>query len=151
MRNPSATRLTREEFLGVIDNYRNHGRDTAALERSLREAFPGVPGNAISTLDERIAELRKQSPVTEGSCSVCGAAGTLYSGVCESCFLAWATKVAESNLIRATKSNIHIKSHKGGAKVDRAQEKRFQIIDLAIRRGWFIHPSKGMEGLVQTI
>jgi hypothetical protein len=31
------------------------------------------------------------------------------------------------------------------------QQKRFEVIDLAIRRGWFINPSKGMETFVQNI
>jgi ferredoxin-thioredoxin reductase catalytic subunit len=35
--------------------------------------------------------------------------------------------------------------------VTKAQQKRFEVIDLAIRRGWFINPSKGMEIFVQNI
>jgi ferredoxin-thioredoxin reductase catalytic subunit len=35
--------------------------------------------------------------------------------------------------------------------VTKAQQKRFQVIDLAIARGWFINPSKGMEVFIENI
>jgi hypothetical protein len=104
MSNSNTTRLTREEFLGIIDNYRNHGRDITELERALQEAFPGILKNDTTTVDARVAELRSQSSVTEGNCSVCGAKGTLLGGVCEACFLPWATKVAEDNIARVRKN-----------------------------------------------
>jgi ferredoxin-thioredoxin reductase catalytic subunit len=33
----------------------------------------------------------------------------------------------------------------------KAQQKRFEIIDRAISRGWFINPSKGMELYIDNI
>jgi hypothetical protein len=96
----SAARLTREEFLEIIENYRNHGRDTAELEQALREAFPSTAGDGIPQVDEMVTELREKSPMTEGICCVCGAEGTLLSGVCETCFLPWATKIAEDRIAR---------------------------------------------------
>jgi hypothetical protein len=95
--------LTREDVMVIIENYRRHGRDIADLERFLQEAFPGISKGETPSVDKMVAELRKRSPVTEGSC-VCGAAGTLYSGVCETCFLPWATKVAEDNIARVRKN-----------------------------------------------
>jgi hypothetical protein len=100
----NATRLTREEFLGIIENYRNHGRDTAELEKALQEAFPNTSQNDTPPMEEMVAELREKSPVTEGTCCVCGAKGILLSGVCETCFLPWALKVAEDNIARVRKS-----------------------------------------------
>jgi len=94
------TRLTKEEVLGIIDNYRTHGRDTTELEKALQEAFPSIPENETFSVDEMIAELRKKSPVTEGSCCTCGTEGTLLNGVCETCFLSWATKVIEDNIAK---------------------------------------------------
>jgi len=104
----NATRLTKEEFLAVIDNYRNTGRDTAELEKALQEAFPNTVEHKHETsamdIAAKITELREQSPVTEGNCSICGTNGTLLGGVCEACFLPWATKVAEDNLSRTKKN-----------------------------------------------
>ncbi|MCJ7790902.1 MAG: helix-turn-helix domain-containing protein [Dehalococcoidia bacterium] len=34
---------------------------------------------------------------------------------------------------------------------EKQQKKRFEIIDLAIEKGWFINPSKGMELFIQNI
>jgi len=34
---------------------------------------------------------------------------------------------------------------------EKEQQKRFQVIDLAIRRGWFINPTKGMEIYIENI
>lgn len=106
MTKPNVTRLTKEEFLAVIDNYRNHGRDTTELEKALQEAFPNTIEHKHETLtiDEKIAELREQSPVTEGNCGICGTRGTLLGGVCETCFLPWATKVAEDNIAKIRKN-----------------------------------------------
>lgn len=104
MKNPNVTRLTKEEFLAVIDNYRNNGRDTTELEKALQEAFPSTPENKPLTVDAEIAKLREQSPVTEGDCSICGAKGPLLGDVCETCFLPWATKVAGDNIARAKKT-----------------------------------------------
>ena len=100
MKNPNATRLTKEEFLAVIANYRNNGRDTAELEKALQEAFPSVSEDKPLTIDAEIAKLREQSPVTVGNCSICGTMGTLLGGVCETCFLSWVTKVAEDNIAK---------------------------------------------------
>jgi hypothetical protein len=100
VRKPSAARLTREDLLTVIENYRRHGRDTSELEQLLREAFPVTSGDEIPSVDEMVAELREKSPVTEGSCCLCGAAGTLLSGVCGTCFLPWATRIAEDSISR---------------------------------------------------
>lgn len=92
----SKTRLTKEEFLTVIENYRRNGRDTAELEEAFREEFPDGPETEASTLGERIADLRSRSPVTEGACCLCGTEGSLHGGVCEKCFVPWATRVAEN-------------------------------------------------------
>jgi len=35
--------------------------------------------------------------------------------------------------------------------MDKRQQKRFEIIDLAIEHGWVINPSKGMEIFVENI
>jgi hypothetical protein len=104
MSNSKADRLTREDVLIIIENYRRNGRDTTDLENFLREAFSGTSKNEIASVDQMVAELRKKSPMTQGSCSVCGAAGALLSGVCEICFLPWATKVAEDNIARVRKN-----------------------------------------------
>jgi len=104
MGNSNVTRLTKEEFLGIIDNYRKRGRDTTELEKTLEESFPSSQDHDITTIDEKVAELRKQSPVTEGNCCICGTKGTLFGGVCETCFLPWATKVAEDNIVRMKKN-----------------------------------------------
>jgi len=104
MGNSSTARLNREEFLEIIKNYRNHGRDTAELEQALREAFPSAAGDGIPRVDETVAELRKQSPVTEGACCLCGVEGKLLGGVCEKCFLPWATKIVEDKIARVRKN-----------------------------------------------
>lgn len=104
MGNPNVTKLTKEDFLGIIDNYRKHGRDPTELEKALEESFPSSQDHDITTIDEKVAELRKQSPVTEGNCSICEAKGTLLGGVCETCFLPWATKVAEDNIAKTKKN-----------------------------------------------
>ena len=108
VKNPNAAKLTKEEFLAIIDNYRNNGRDTTELEKTLEEAFPNTVEHKheIPTIDvdAKIAELRKQSSVTEGSCSICGAKGYLLGGVCETCFLPWATKVAKDNVAKEEKN-----------------------------------------------
>jgi hypothetical protein len=104
MGTPNAARLTKEDFLTVIENYRRNGRDTTELEKAFQEAFPDSAKDETLTVEARVAELRSQSPVTEGTCYLCGAEGTLRGGVCETCFLPWATKVAEDNIAR-TKRN----------------------------------------------
>lgn len=147
MRNPNATRLTREEFLQVIDNYRNNGRDTAELERALEEAFPSTVRGETPTVDAKIAELRKQSPVTEGDCSICGTRSTLLGGVCETCFLPWATKVAEDNMTKIAGAH----KTKRRQPLDKRQEKRFEIIDYALEHNFVIDPSKGMERFIDNI
>lgn len=108
VKNPNAARLTKEEFLAVIDNYRNNGRDTTELEKALQEAFPSAvehkPEMPTMDVDARVTELRKQSLVTEGDCTICGANGSLLGGVCETCFLPWATKVARDNVAKEEKN-----------------------------------------------
>lgn len=104
MGNSKSTQVTREDVLVIIDNYRKQGQDTTELEQFLQEAFPSTSKNETPSADRMIAELRKKSPVTEGSCSTCGAEGTLLSGVCEICFLPWATKVAEDNIMKVKKN-----------------------------------------------
>jgi hypothetical protein len=100
MSNSNATRLTKEEFLSIIENYRNHGRDTTELEKFLQEAFPETSKNETASVNQMVAELWKKSPVTQGKCSLCGAEGTLISDVCEKCFVPWATRVSEDSIAR---------------------------------------------------
>jgi hypothetical protein len=104
MGNTKAGQLTREDVLVIIENYREQGRDTTELEAFLQNAFPGTSKSETPSVDHMVAELREKSPVTQGSCSICGADGSLLSGVCESCFLSWATKTAEDNIARVRKS-----------------------------------------------
>jgi len=101
MSNSSPTRLTRDEFLVIINNYKMHGRDTTELEKALNETNPGSSFEEIPDFRARIEELRKQSPVTQGKCSICASEGTLRSGVCETCFESWAARIAEDNISRA--------------------------------------------------
>lgn len=49
-------------------------------------------------LERLVEEMRQKSPVTEGKCAVCGTEGKLLSGVCEACFLPWATDSAKSQM-----------------------------------------------------
>lgn len=49
-------------------------------------------------LERLVEEMRQKSPVTEGECAVCGTKGKLLSGVCEACFLPWATEAAKSQM-----------------------------------------------------
>lgn len=104
MSNAMAGQVTREDVLVIIDNYKKNGRDTTELENFLREAFPGTSKDETASVDQMVAELRKRSPVTQGICSICGAGGTLVSGVCEKCFLPWATNVVEANIARMRKN-----------------------------------------------
>jgi len=104
MSDSKAGRVTREDVLVIIENYKKHGRDTTELENFLQEAFPGTSKDETASVDQMVAELREKSPVTEGNCCVCGSEGTLFSGVCETCFVPWATQVAEANIARVRKS-----------------------------------------------
>ena len=103
MSKSSAGQFTREDVLNIIDNYKKNGRDITELENFLREAFPGTSKNETASVDQMVAELRKKSPATQGNCSLCGAEGTLLSGVCETCFVPWVTRVAEDNIARMRK------------------------------------------------
>jgi hypothetical protein len=104
MSDSKVSRITKEDVLVIIDNYKRNGRDTTELETFLREAFSGTSKDETPSIDQMVADLRKKSPMTEGKCSICGAAGTLLSGVCETCFLPWATKVAGNSIARVKKS-----------------------------------------------
>lgn len=104
MSSSKSSQVTREDVLVIIDNYKKNGRDTAELENFLREAFPGTSKSETPSVDQMVAELRKKSPATQGNCSICGAGGTLLSGVCETCFVPWATRVAEDNIARVRKN-----------------------------------------------
>jgi hypothetical protein len=95
--------ITREDVQTIIENYRRHGRDTTELETFLAEAFAGRSKTEIASVDQLVAELRKKSPITQGTCSLCEAQGTLVSGVCDACFLPWAMQTAEAKIARMTK------------------------------------------------
>lgn len=102
----SKTTLTKQEFEVIIKNYKDQGRDTTDLEQVLNDTFPSTRKNEGSKdmfLSQKVAELREASPVTQGQCPLCNREGRLISGVCETCFEPWATKVASDALTRATR------------------------------------------------
>lgn len=149
--------VTREDLLLIIDNYRRNGQDTAEIETFLRDTFLATSKNKIPGVQQMVTELQQKSAVTEGACSICGAVGGLLSGVCQACFLPWATKVAKDNLIRIEVKKNSVSYNRTRDKIrrrfkmDKPQEKRYQVIDLAIERGWFINPSKGMELYIENV
>jgi predicted amidophosphoribosyltransferase len=51
-----------------------------------------------SEVEKLVEEMKQKSPVTEGVCPKCGKEGKLLSGVCETCFIPWATEAARSQL-----------------------------------------------------
>jgi hypothetical protein len=104
MSNSKTDHVTKDDVLIIIENYRKHGRDTTELENFLQDAFSHNSSNAIVSVNQVIIWLKKNSPVTQGTCSLCGVEGRLLNGVCETCFLPWATKVAQDNVARVKKN-----------------------------------------------
>lgn len=90
-----ATRLTREQFEGIIENYRRNDRDTSELTEFLNKV-PSRTSRASTALKVKgpsVDELMDQSVITEGHCSICGKEGKLYSETCEGCFRSWVSSL----------------------------------------------------------
>ena len=89
-------KFTEQDLQVVIDNYRQAGRDVSDIEKLRDEVFhTRSPATVDATqLQERIDQLREQATKSEGCCCICGESGKLLDGVCEPCFMQWATKVA---------------------------------------------------------
>jgi len=89
-------RLTENEFRGMVEKIRNGSVDpdvVKQLEDFATETDINIHSKAEPDMEYELDELRRQSPISEGECPICGNGGTLISGVCDSCFKTWASSV----------------------------------------------------------
>ncbi len=70
------------------------GEARTALQKAKQHTL-GTNGHS-GGLNKDLENKLRQSPQSEGKCSMCGKAGHLYSGVCRDCFIRWATDVSIS-------------------------------------------------------
>jgi len=98
------TKLTRDEFETIINNYKAQGKDVTELKKTLAEAYP-APVSGTKTWNDidikqqwkqqTVEELKQQALITKGKCRICGKEGKLYSETCEECFVSWAFAIID--------------------------------------------------------
>jgi len=100
------TRLTREEFEAIIENYEATGKDTTELKKALTEAYPPKPVKkqlvnrealSASALSQRQNEAKEKATQGFGTCAICNKQNiTTYAGVCKKCFKSWVASLTEN-------------------------------------------------------
>ena len=93
----NSVHLTENELKQMVERLREDSADPDVVKQLDRfAAETETSGKTKPDLECEVDELRRQSPMSEGKCLICGSEGALVSGVCDSCFRSWSLSVVRS-------------------------------------------------------